>query len=77
MSETLEEAVLAIIKARKGIIPLQDIYSVMEAHPLVTPHHGELWAGRPKYQHWILSALAKLKQSGAIRSAGRGLYISN
>ena len=77
MPETGEEAVLAILKARKGFIPLQDIYSEMETHPLVKAHHRDDWGGQPNFHHWIRSALAKFKKKGAIRRGGKGLYISN
>ena len=77
MPDTWEEAVLRVVVTNKGAISLQDIYRKMESHPLMTPHHRELWHGQPNYHHWIRSALAKLKKRGAIQRVGRGLYISN
>ena len=77
MAETWEEAVLRIVRNYEGPIALQEIYRQMENHPLVTPHHRELWRGQPNYHHWIRSLLAKLKDRGAIQHVGRSLYNSN
>ena len=77
MSDIWEEAVLRIVKANKEVTSLQEIYREMENHPLVTPHHRELWGGQPNYHHWIRSVLAKLRKRGAIQRVGRGRYISN
>ena len=48
MSETWEEAVLRIVRAKNGVISLQEIYEEIESHQLVTPHHKELWGGQPQ-----------------------------
>ena len=78
MPDTWEEAVLHIITAHEGAVSVQEICRKMEPHPLVTPHHRELWrGGQPNYHHWIRSVLAKLKRRGAIQRIGHGLYISN
>ena len=42
MSETWEEAILWIVRAKNGEILLQEIYEEIEPHPLVTPHHDLL-----------------------------------
>ena len=77
MSETWEEAILRIVRAKNGEISLQEIYREMEHNQLVTPHHKELWGGQPNYHHWVRSRLAKLKESGAVRRVRRGIYVSN
>ena len=77
MPDTWEEAVLQIVKTSQGTISLQAIYRKMESHPLVTPHHRELWGNQPNYHQRIRVAVAKLKNRGAIQRVGRGLYISN
>lgn len=77
MSESWEETVLRIVRAKNGAISLQEIYRAMEQHPLVTPHHREEWRGQPNYHHWIRSAMARLNHRGAVRRVGRGLYTSN
>lgn len=77
MPETWEEAVLRIVQTRGGSISLREIYDAMQSHPLVTPHHRELWGNQPNYHHWVRSALAKLSRRGQVRRIGRGLYISN
>ena len=77
MSETWEEAILRIVRAENGAISLQDIYREIEHHPLITPHHKELWDHQPRYHHWVRSALVKLKDRGDVQHVGRGLYISN
>lgn len=68
---------LRIVRAKGGVITLQEIYRKMEHHPLVTPDHRELWGGQPKFHHWVRSYLAKLKKSGEIRRVGRGRYVAN
>ena len=68
---------LRIVETNKGAISLQEIYRKMESHPLVTPYHREQWGNQPNYHYWIRSALARLKNRGAIQRVGRGLYISN
>ncbi len=77
MPDTWEEAILRVVKTNKGAILLQEIYRKMESHPLVTPHHRDLWSGQPNYHHWIRSALARLKKRGAIQRVGPSRYISN
>ena len=77
MSETWEEAILRIVRAKEGDISLQEIYRAIESHPLVTPYHKELWDRQPRYHHWVRSELAKVCKRGAIRHVGRGLYTSN
>ena len=77
MSETWEEAILRIVRAKNGEISLQEIYREMEHNQLVTSHHKELWAGQPNYHHWVRSTLARLGHRGAIRRVGRGRYVSN
>ena len=77
MSETWEEAVLRIVRAKNGVISLQEIYEEIESHQVVTPHHKELWGGQPNYHHSVRSVLAQLKHRGAVRHVGRGLYVSN
>ena len=76
MPETWEEAVLRIIRTRDAEISLQEIYQEMDSHPLVTPHHRELWEGQPNYYYWIRSSLARLKRRGDIQHVGHGLYNS-
>ena len=77
MSETWEEAISRIVRAKGTEISLQEIYQAMEGHPLVTPHHRELWGHQPNYHHWVRSALAKLSRRGEVCRVGRGLYMSN
>ena len=77
MSETWEETILRIIRAKNGEILLQEIYEEIEPHPLVTPHHRELWGFQPNYHHQVRAHLAKLKNRGAVRRVGRGRYVSN
>ena len=85
MSETWEEAILRIVRAKNGEIELQEIYREMEGHPLVTPYQKKPWKnGQPRYQNAIRSRLAKLKERGAVRQphernnrVRRGIYVSN
>ena len=77
MRETWEEAVLRVVRSRNGAISVQEICASMDCHPIVQPHHRELWGGQPNLDHWVRSALARLKRRGAIRHVGRALYISN
>lgn len=77
MSETWDEAVLRIVRAKNGVIALQEIYRKMEHHPLVTSHHRNTWGGQPNYHHWVRSVLAKLRNRGDVQRVGRGRYISN
>ncbi len=77
MPDTWEEAVLRIIRTHDAEISLQEIYQEMDSHPLVTPHHRDLWEGQPNYHHWIRSSLARLKRRGDIQHVGHGLYKSN
>ena len=77
MSETWEEAVLRIVRAKNGEISPREIYEEIEPHQLVTPHHKELWGGQPNYHHWVRSTLARLGHRGANRRVGRGRYVSN
>jgi hypothetical protein len=77
MPETWEEAVERVIASHDGVISLQEIYAALESHPLVRPHHREMWGSQPNYHHWIRSALNRLKLRGLVRRVGRGLYISN
>ena len=80
MSETWEEAILRIVRAKNGEISLQEIYREMEHNQLVTPHHKELWGGQPIYTHCVRSALAKLRKRGAVRHVSpkrSGRYVSN
>ncbi len=77
MSETWETAVAKILAERKKIMSVQEICSAMKNHPLVKPHHNELWGGQPNLDHLVRSTLAKLKRKGVIRRVGHGLYISN
>ena len=77
MSETWEEAILRIVRAKNGEILLQEIYEEMEPHQLVTLHHKALWGGQPNYHHWVRSTLARLGHRGAIRRVGRRRYVSN
>ncbi|MCY4396805.1 MAG: hypothetical protein OXC10_16895 [Rhodospirillaceae bacterium] len=74
--ETWDEAVLRIVRAKAGPILAREIYQEMERHPLVTPHHREIWGSQPRYHHWIRSALARLKNDRKVRHVGRSLYES-
>ena len=76
MSETWAEAVLRIVEARAGPITVQEVCQEMERHPLVTPHHRELWGHQPRYHHWVRSTLGRLKKEGRVRHVGRSLYES-
>ena len=80
MSETWEEAVLRIVRAKNGEISLREIYEEIEPHPLVTPHHRKLWGGQPKYHHCVRSRLAVLRERGEVEHLGHprsGRYVSN
>ena len=77
MSETWEEAILRIVRAKNGEISLQEIYREMKHTRLVTSHHKELWGGQPNYHHWVRSVLAKLRDNGAVWRVSRGRYVSN
>jgi hypothetical protein len=77
MRETWEEAVLRIVRSREAPTSVQEVCAAMDGHPLVQPHHKELWGGQPNLDHWVRSALARLKRRGAIRHVGRALYNSN
>ena len=78
MSETWEAAILRIVRAKNGVIELQEIYEKMEGHPLVTPHHLELWTnGQPIYQCQTRAHLSNIEKRGAVRRVSRGLYIAN
>ena len=74
MPETWDEAVLRIVRGKNGVISVQEICQAIERHPLVTPHHLELWKGQPNYHHSVRSTLARLKGRGEVRHVGRGLY---
>ena len=77
MSETWDEAVFGVLRGRRAVMSLNEIYRAMENHQIVTPHHRELWGNQPNYHHWIRSSLARMKRRGNVRHVGRSLYTSN
>ena len=79
MSETWNEAILRIVRARAGVISLQEIYQEMEPLPLVTPYHREPWkkGGQPRYQCAARRRLTTLCRRGEVRRVDHGLYTSS
>jgi hypothetical protein len=73
-SETWAEAIVGTVRSHRGTISLQEIYTTMGNHPLVTTYHKELEKGTPRFHLWIGSILSKLVQKGAVSRVGRALY---
>ena len=79
MPETWNEEILQIVRAKNGVISVQEIYSEMVLLPLVTPYHREPWkkGGQPRYQCTIRRCLTTLCRRGEVRRVGHGLYRRN
>lgn len=76
MPQTWEDAIFQIIASCDGhVVTVQDIYAEMEDHRLVTSRLLEKRYGRPYYQHYVRSALARLKKQDTICRVGHGQYI--
>ena len=76
-NEDWNEAILQIVRAKHGVISLQEIYREMKHNALVTAHHKESWKdGVPNYHHAIRRRLTDLCRRDDVRRVGRGLYKS-
>ena len=49
MTETWNEAVLSVLRRRRAVMSLKEIYEAMDNHPLITPHHKDMWGSQPNY----------------------------
>jgi hypothetical protein len=75
--EYWKDAILEVIKTcGQDSISLQQIYSIMKNHPLVTEYHLEPWreGGQPRYQCWIREYLTFLIREKKICRISRGIY---
>ena len=77
MSETWEEAILRIVKAKSGVISLQELYREMEHHPVGYISSQGFMGGQPTI---IIGSGLPWPSSGVaerVQRVGRGLYIAN
>ncbi len=75
--ESWKEAIIKKIKQKKRpSVSLQEIYHLMETHPLVTPYHRKPWkqGGQPRYECWIRQYLTKLIRENRVKRVGKAQY---
>lgn len=77
---TWKEAVLQVIQERNGReITLNEIYEGVKILPVMRVFHEDPWqpGKQPKYECWVRSVLAKLKQERLVTHVSKGIYKSN
>ncbi len=71
---TWDTAILSALSSEPK--PLREIYREVAESPIVSAYHSEPWQPglQPRFQCWIRSRLAQLKQLGLVKQTGRARY---